>query len=91
MAKPKKEARLSFRITPELSDDIDEAVDNFEEVKDRSDFGTKAIKLYIAYLKEELEIKETMKDAIVALSKEIGADSLPEIRKLTEFMEKTRR
>jgi len=86
MSRSKKEARLSFRITPELSDSIDETVEQFEQVKDRSDFGTKAIRLYIAYLKEELTIKQTMKDAILALSKKIGADSLPEIQKLEDFV-----
>ncbi|MHA2503197.1 MAG: hypothetical protein ACXAE3_10020 [Candidatus Kariarchaeaceae archaeon] len=89
MVKPTKESRLSFRITPELSDEIDIVIDNFDLIKDRSDFGTKAIKLYMSYLKEELEIKETIKDAIIALADEVGADDLPEIKRLKEFIERS--
>jgi metal-responsive CopG/Arc/MetJ family transcriptional regulator len=88
MPKDKKEARLSFRITNELSEDIDKVVDQTNKIKDRSDFGTKAVSYYIAYLREELNIRESMKNAIIALSKEINAEDLPDVVKLQELIEK---
>lgn len=88
MPKDKKESRLSFRITPNISDEIDKIVKKNSEIKDRSDFGTRAINLYIDYLRAEMDIKSSMKDAIVAISEKIGAEDLDEVQKLREFIER---
>lgn len=90
MAKDKKESRLSFRITPELSEDIDGSIKELDTIKDRSDFGTKAVKYYLSYLKEENNIREVIQNAILALSQNIDGEELAEIKKLKKVLEGSR-
>lgn len=85
--KEKKESRLSFRITPELSTEIDGLIQDYKEIKDRSDFGTKAIKLYLSYLNEDLALKDIITSSIMAIAEETKHQNLPEIRQLVEFLE----
>ncbi len=49
-----KEKRLAFRIKLEIDDQINDVIKTNDEIKDRSDFGNKAVTYYVQYLKNRL-------------------------------------
>lgn len=82
MVREKKESRLSFRITPGVSDVIDVHVKNFNFIKDRSDFGTKSSRNYLEFLEVKFQILAAIENALISISKKVGAESIPEVEKL---------
>ncbi|MHA2248825.1 MAG: hypothetical protein ACXAD7_00620 [Candidatus Kariarchaeaceae archaeon] len=84
MVKDKKESRLSFRITPEVSDRIDELVKESEELKDRSEFGTKSVQKYMKYVEIKGDILNSSKSALQAIAEQVDGASLPEVQKLLD-------
>ena len=68
-----KDARLSFRISDMLSDRIDQALQHAEgQIRDRSEFGTKAIKFYLDYIENTQSEDEIILNAIVSLANHVG-------------------
>ena len=89
LKKEKKESRLSFRILPEHSTEIDKLVKKFDKIKDRSHFGTLATNLYLQYLKEEMSIRDSMTSAVLKLAENAKASELTEIEQLKELIDRT--
>ena len=79
------EHRLSFRITPEVSDYIDNAKKKYDNIKDRSDFGSKAVNAYMEYLELESKVLSTLKKALYKIAEETGMSDLEEIQDLKEL------
>lgn len=76
------EHRLSFRITPEVSDYIDHAKRTYDTIKDRSNFGSKAVTAYLEYLDLEAKIMPVLKRALYKVADKTGMSDLEEIQDL---------
>jgi len=50
MSEEAKTERLSFRMTPTVSKEIDQAVEENKDIRNRSDFGEKAVEHYLDHL-----------------------------------------
>ena len=72
-----KNNRISFRISDELDRHINELVRNNNQIKSRSDFGSKALEFYLSHLLSREDELKLMKRAILALAK--GLIISPEI------------
>lgn len=69
----RKDSRLSFRISNTLSTRIDDAIDRSEgQIRDRSEFGTKAITFYLDYIENTQSETELMLKSIISLADHIG-------------------
>lgn len=82
MGSDNKTSRLSFRVTSEDPDEIDRMVTTHTEIKDRSDFATKAVKLYLRYIEEVMGLGNNVKEALLEISKNIGDIKDPELRNI---------
>lgn len=88
IAKKTKENRLSFRINDEISLTIDNLIKiskeqtGKDEIRDRSEFGTKAVKFYIAHLLNYETNIEQIYSAIKALADKTNLSDLKEIKNL---------
>jgi hypothetical protein len=72
----RKDSRLSFRISNNLSKRIDLSIDKSEgQIRDRSEFGTKAITFYLDYIENTQSETELMLQSIVSLAEHIGLDT----------------
>lgn len=70
----RKDSRLSFRISPRLSSRIDLAVKKSKgEIKDRSEFGTKAVDFYLNHLLSSDSDTDLIGKSILAIADKINA------------------
>ena len=82
-----KDARLSFRISSILSDRIDKAIDKSDgQIRDRSEFGTKAIKFYLDYIENTQSEDEIILKAILTLANHVGEKGA-DITKIEKILE----
>ncbi len=82
-----KDNRLSFRISQHLSARVDRAIDRSAgQIRDRSEFGTKATKFYLDYIENIKSEDEVMLEAILALAGKIGERSA-EISDIKTYLE----
>ena len=88
MTKDMKEDRLSFRITDEVNEQIDIYVDRYSSIKDRSDFGNRAISSFVNYIQFENETIELISKALKKLAKKVGAEKFDEIKDLDLLLSK---
>ena len=63
-----KEERLSFRITPDQDKEIDQAVKENKEIRNRSHFGEKAIVFYLEHLKGRKTWSETVEQVLAGFA-----------------------
>lgn len=75
MEKILKEDRLSFRMSPQLSSEIDTVIERYEFLRDRSDFGTKSVIYYLRYLKENKMNEELIMKAISTIIDKLNIKS----------------
>jgi len=78
-----KDSRLSFRLSELLSRRIDHAIDMADgQIRDRSEFGTKAIKFYLDYIENTAAEDELILNAILSLAEHIGVQGgeIPQIK-----------
>ncbi|MDH5403705.1 MAG: ribbon-helix-helix domain-containing protein [Candidatus Heimdallarchaeota archaeon] len=67
-----KDNRLSFIIPKELDKEVDKIVLMHENIRNRSDFGTKAILTYIEHLKQQKSRDELILQAIKSVGDQLG-------------------
>jgi len=68
-----KDSRLSLRISKTLDERITKAIEQSDgQIRDRSEFGTKAVKFYLDYIENTKSEDELILDAILALAKRTG-------------------
>lgn len=80
--KHKKQSRLSFRISPLMSERIDMAIEHSGgDIRDRSEFGTKAVMAFLNHLEQTTDEIKIIYDALLLLGSKYNLD-LPEIKKL---------
>ena len=73
---PGKKKRLSFRISNEMSIEIDSMIKKSQGgIRDRSEFGTKAVSHFIRYVKMEEESVEVIAKAILELAEKNSHES----------------
>jgi hypothetical protein len=87
----RKDSRLSFRISESMSDRIDRAIGQTGgQIRDRSEFGTKAVQFYLDFIENAHSMEELMSKSILALADHIGIESneIKQIRALSK--QKTR-
>ena len=77
----RKDSRLSFRISHELDKRVEIAISADPTLRDRSEFGTKAINFYLDSLKITNGEQDKIIQAILALANQIKLES-KEITKL---------
>ena len=77
----RKDSRLSFRISPELSKRVELAIFSDLNLRDRSEFGTKAVNFYLDFLKISENEQDKILQAVLALADHIKLES-KEIKKL---------
>ena len=82
----RKDSRLSFRISPELSKRVEFAISSDPNIKDRSEFGTKAINFYLDYLKLAESEQDKILQAVLILADHIKLNT-PEIIELRELQD----
>lgn len=84
----RKDSRLSFRISPLLNDRIEMAIEQSTgDIRDRSEFGTKAVEFYLDYLHSTVSENEIIINAVLKLANSFNV-KLPEIEKLVQIKEK---
>ncbi|MDH5404029.1 MAG: hypothetical protein OEY49_16135 [Candidatus Heimdallarchaeota archaeon] len=81
-----KDSRLSFRITPKLSEEIDSLVGKHDQIRDRSEFGTKAIQFFIEYLRNSTTDEQLIMKGILSLASDKNIKS-KELTQLSELYE----
>lgn len=82
----RKDARLSFRISHTLSGRVDKAIHKSAgQIRDRSEFGTKAIQFYLDYIENTQSEEEIIFRAILGLSENVGYTS-KEIDKIGKIL-----
>lgn len=82
----RKDSRLSFRISNILSKRIDEAITSTgDQIRDRSEFGTKAIMFYLDYIENTQSEAEVMLKSIISLADHVGVNT-EEINKIREMV-----
>lgn len=77
-----KNSRISFRIADDMNDKIDHLVQIHEDIRDRSDFGNKALEFYIKYLEQTETKEQVIYRAIVSLARHSELLELEEIQEL---------
>ncbi|MDH5646407.1 MAG: hypothetical protein OEZ01_10385, partial [Candidatus Heimdallarchaeota archaeon] len=83
----KKDSRLSFRLSNNLSGKIQKIIDDSNgEIRDRSEFGTKAVEFYLNSLTNSISRKLTIINALISI---IDTEKLtdPDILKAKEELE----
>jgi len=82
-----KDSRLSFRISNTLSDRVDRAIDRSDgQIRDRSEFGTKAVTFFLDYIENAVAEDELILNAILGLAKHVGeyGEEVEQIRNILQ-------
>ncbi len=80
----RKDSRLSFRISPELSKRVELTISSDPNIRDRSDFGTKAVNFYLNHLKISENEQDKILQAVLALANHIKLNTT-EVVKLRDI------
>ena len=80
----RKDSRLSFRISPELDKRVELTLSSNPNLRNRSEFGIKAVNFYLDYLKITENEQDKILQAVLALADHINLNS-QEIIKLREI------
>lgn len=77
-----KESRISFRISEEMEDRINNIIRKHRSIRNKSDFGVKALEHYASLLEGRDISENQIEEALLYLAKQSG--SLDKVKRILE-------